>query len=204
MLPSVWMSLTSRVLRVGMKPVSDLNTTLEAALCAGESTGKQAFRDFVRALKAAVDAGEWIDAAQALKRAVGPDLDYSSVRSLARVRDQLLDHIDPPSRSVRLAVLGSFTTTQLVEVLELQLFAAGIGCEIYESEFGVVRQEILDPTSQLYEFDPGTVYLATDWRDLAHAPPLEQGLADVKQRVTREIEEWSSLWEKLHRGSGAR
>ena len=67
-------------------------------------------------------------------------------------------------------MLGSFTTHQLVTLLELYLFAGRVRAEIYEADYGTFRQELLDPESELYRFRPDFIVLATSWRDLGHRP----------------------------------
>ena len=63
-------------------------------------------------------------------------------------------------RSVRLAVTGSFTTTQLAQALTLAARQVGIAVETYESPYGQYEQEIINPRSPLYEFRPDVVLLA--------------------------------------------
>ena len=106
----------------------------------------------------------------------------------------------PPE--ARLAVLGSFTTKQLVALIDLYLFAAGIDAEIYEADYGVFRQEILDPQSALYEFGPQIVFLATSWRDLVRQPKLNDDRDELARVVEAEQAEWHALWETLHARAG--
>jgi FkbH-like protein len=94
----------------------------------------------------------------------------------------------PTLRRVRIGVLGSFTTRLITPLLELACYRDGIGAEIYEAEFGLVNQEILDPTSGLRRFGPDVVILATSWRDARleafHAAPeraVEELLAPMRQ-----------------------
>src|SRR5208283_1495328 len=67
-------------------------------------------------------------------------------------------------------VVGSFTTRLITPLIELACFRDGIAAEIYEAEYGLVHQEILDPTSGLRQFCPDIVILATNWRDARLEP----------------------------------
>ncbi len=73
-----------------------------------------------------------------------PRSDFTSLQSLYRIYGKLKPHVEPPQKT-RLAILGSFTTTQLAQAIELALFSMGGGVEIFEADYGVYRQEILDP-----------------------------------------------------------
>lgn len=64
--------------------------------------------------------------------------------------------------SLRIALLSSFTTKGLDEVLFAQLCRAGIWPEIYSAEYNQYAQEILNPASALYAFQPDVVILFVD------------------------------------------
>src|SRR5262249_8993538 len=78
------------------------------------------------------------------------------------------------------------------------LFATGIAAEIYETEYGVFQQEILDPSSRLYEFKPNALYLATHWRNLGHLPRLSDSAHDVSALLEAEYRNWATLWQTAH------
>jgi FkbH-like protein len=105
--------------------------------------------------------------------------------------------------TLKLAILGGFTTQQLRNLIELYLFAAGVSAEIYESDYGVFRQEILEPSSGLYRFAPNVVFLATHWRNLGHVPGLSDALQTVADLLEAEYSEWATLWHTAHVGLGA-
>ena len=97
-----------------------------------------------------------------------------------------------------MAILGGFTTHQLRDFIELYLFAAGVSAEIYETEYGVFQQEILDSNSRLYEFKPNVVYLATHWRNLGHLPTLSNSAQEVSELLDAEYRDWALLWQTAH------
>ena len=63
-------------------------------------------------------------------------------------------------RSVRVAIAGSYTTSQLGPLLRLAALRRGVFVQFYEAGFDTYAQEILDPGSALYAFDPDYVLLA--------------------------------------------
>lgn len=177
-----------------------LQKALEDYLAARDDRN-QAFSRLAGQLREAVEAGAVDEAAAILRRVVSPTLDYTGAQTLLRIFKKLKGRVKSP-HSIRLAVLGSFTTKQLVALIELQLFAAGIDAEVYEGEYGVFRQEILDPTSQLHAFKPQVVFLATARRDLGRRPGLGATAAEVAQLVAAERDEWASLWQAAYQSIG--
>lgn len=103
-------------------------------------------------------------------------------------------------RQARVAVLGSYTTVQFTALLPLAAARAGVAVEVYESGYGQYRQEILDPASGLYAFDPDVVILATH----AGVLDLPVAAADPEAEVERELSRWTSLWDTIGQRCGAR
>jgi HAD superfamily phosphatase (TIGR01681 family) len=73
----------------------------------------------------------------------------------------------------RWAILRSFTVEPLLPLLKAGAYACGVALEIHLGEFNAYAQEILDPESALYRFQPDTVVLAVQTRDVA--PGLWRG-----------------------------
>ena len=58
------------------------------------------------------------------------------------------------SKKIRVAILGD-TATQFLNVsLKGTAFDKGFNFEIYEADFGQISRQVLDPTSEYYEFEP--------------------------------------------------
>ena len=112
---------------------------------------------------------------------------YSGLGYLDQVAaSKLLDKLDGAVLSpVRLAVLGSTTTAQLVQLLRLHAFKEGMRLEVYEAAYGTFQQEVLDPGSGLYAFKPQAVLFYVNYRD-ARPGPVEQ-----------ELGRWEALWRTL-------
>lgn len=85
-----------------------------------------------------------------------------------RLRDRL--NLQP----CRWALLRSFTVEPLVPFLEAGACAAGIALDIHLGEFNAWAQEMLDPESALYRFQPHIAVLAVQARDLAPGDALER------------------------------
>jgi len=166
------------------------------------SDPRAAYKEIAGWLKAQIKAERWDQLAEALPRFIVPGLDYTSACSLHRILRQLAQQARAHDRKTKIAVLGSFTTHQLVSLVELYLGAGRVGAEVYEADYGTFRQELLDPESELYRFQPDLIVLATSWRDLGHRPELGDDRAEVQRKVEAELADWMLLWRTAHERLG--
>ncbi len=134
-------------------------------------------------------AGAWRWASATVR---GGD-DYTAWMGAVRILDDCRELAPAPRRSVRVALLGSATTTQFGALLRLAASDLGVDVELYECGFGQYRQEILDEASALYRFAPDTVVLAV--HDGALALPSFSDTPD--EDVASEVRRWTRLWELL-------
>src|SRR5215470_6643381 len=67
----------------------------------------------------------------------------------------------------KLAIERSFTLEPLVPVLRAGALVAGIDATVHLGPFNAYAQEILDPASALYKFEPDVVVLAVLTSDIA-------------------------------------
>src|ERR1035438_9856161 len=75
---------------------------------------------------------------------------------------------DPPSSThLRIAFLRSFTLEPAIPLLKASAALYGIQLTVQVGEFNAYPQEILDPGSTLYRFNPQVVVLAVQTLDLA-------------------------------------
>jgi FkbH-like protein len=165
-----------------------------------DPTGAQ--REIKRWLKAKIAAGHWDILAEVLPRLIIPGLDYTSALVLHRALEQVSQNVRLHERETRIAVLGSFTTSQLVSLLELYLSAARVKAVVHEAEYGTFRQEVLDPESDLYAFRPDFLILATCYRDLGHVPALNDDRQEVDRKVRAEVADWARLHRTAHERLG--
>jgi FkbH-like protein len=183
-------------------PKINLRSMAECLLSAPPAKADDAFKEFVDVLRLAIAQGLYADAAAALGQAALPTLDYTRLQTLQRCRKQLRSKATGARQSVKLAILGSFTTKQLTDFIDLFLFAAGVEANIFEGEYGVFRQEIFDVQSEMRRFAPQVLFLATTWRDLAHHPNFASDAAEVSRVVEAEYGDWAALWQKAHESLG--
>lgn len=92
----------------------------------------------------------------------------------------------------RIAILRSFTVEPMIPFLRAGAFVMGVNAVVRAGDFNAYAQEILMPESWLGDFDPDTVILALDARDIAPelwgrgSPPT----AAVRERVFESFAGW--------------
>ena len=129
------------------------------------------FNLLLRGLRFEVQSDRIQQAATILRRLVQPSLDYTSAQSLLRVMAVLKSRDIRLPHKTRLAVLGSFTNTQLVPLIELNLFALGIDAELYEADYACFARTF-STQPQWARIGLQILSCCEEWRDLARRPKL--------------------------------
>lgn len=106
----------------------------------------------------------------------------------------------PMRRTVKVAVLGSYTTIQLTQMLGLAARHLGMMFDLYESHFGQYQQEIIDQNSGLYAFGPEVILLAVHEGELR----LPDHSLDPRGDIETEVARWTALWRMIAERSKAR
>lgn len=104
------------------------------------------------------------------------------------------------ARTAKVAIAGSYTTTQLGAMLRLAAARLGIQIDLYESPYGQYQQDIIDRGSALYSFAPDIVVLAVHEGDV-HVKEFSE---DPTEEVQREVARWTTLWSLVTNQSRAR
>jgi FkbH-like protein len=108
--------------------------------------------------------------------------------------EKMKEHL--PLVPTRIAFLRSMTVEPLVPILRSAALVQGIDATVHVGQFNSYAQEILDPASALYSFDPSIVVLAVQTRDIA--PEIWDAYADLSEadaqaavdRVLRDFGGW--------------
>lgn len=117
---------------------------------------------------------------------------YSFFIKCEKVLDRVIDSgAWSPRRKAKLAILASSTTALLAPVLRAAAFRGGLQLDVYQGVYGNYQQEILDPQSGLYRFQPDIVILLVNHHDLV-LPPL-----GGKQAAQQYAARLRHLWEVL-------
>ncbi|MGH9425687.1 MAG: tetratricopeptide repeat protein, partial [Terriglobia bacterium] len=93
-------------------------------------------------------------------------------------------------KPVRIALLSSFTIDQLAFYLDVESRLAGLNSVFYVGPFNQYTQDILNPESELYRFDPEIVFLFLALEDLfpeINACPSRESLDAAAQRIQDQV-----------------
>jgi len=126
--------------------------------------------------------------------------DFTSWQAAARLVQRFPLEARPKQRIAKVALLGSYTTTQLGQMLSLAASRRGIRIEVQESQYGQYEQDIIDPNSRLYAFDPDFVVLAVHEGDLR----LPEYSSSPQESIRVEVARWTALWRTVRERSRAR
>lgn len=111
--------------------------------------------------------GRWGLARQHIAMLWDHDPTMAAAGYLLRSQDRIREHV--ALLPYRVAILRSFTVEPLVPLLRAGAFAGGIDLAVHVGGFNAYAQEILDPDSGLYRFQPAMAILAVQAADLAAA-----------------------------------
>jgi predicted enzyme involved in methoxymalonyl-ACP biosynthesis len=148
------------------------------------------FRARARSLLVAEVPPNWAD----LVAFANHDLDFVQTNTLDQILAKHYGAGAAPAsvKSLRVAILGSSTVTQLHAGLRVAALRRGLHVLTYEAEYGQYRQELLDVESPLHRFRPQVVLFALDAYHLTQglrpgldgpqaAGALEQVLASIRE-----------------------
>jgi FkbH-like protein len=103
-------------------------------------------------------------------------------------------------RSVRVALAGSYTTSQFGPLLRLAALRRGVHVELYEAPYDSYTQDIFDSKSGLHAFDPDYVLLAPH-HGAVRFPTLAD---DARRTLDDEVARWATLWQTVRETTRAR
>ena len=161
-----------------MATVSNLTEAVEQFRGASSKARQATFRELVARIRQAIREDGTAEAATAFRRTIAPSLDYTSFQTLYRLYQSLAGRA--ARRKRKSPFCGGTTTAKLAMAVKLALFSMGGAVETFETDYGVYRQEFLDPNSALYEWRPNTIFLATGWRDWSIGPSCRADTAEVR------------------------
>jgi FkbH-like protein len=88
-------------------------------------------------------------------------LDFSGLQKAAKAYPA-----EAEGAKYKLAILGNYTTGYLKKAVGFHSRIKKLNLELYEADYDQVEQEILDPTSRLYEFQPNAVLITLSARKM--------------------------------------
>lgn len=106
-------------------------------------------------------------------------------------------------RTLRIAVLGGYTTQPIVQLLLPLVLAEGYWAEVYEATYNTFETEPLDERSPLYQFRPNIIVLATGSVNLQTWPAPGTSDSEVAELAETVLAAHRQRWARLAAGSNA-
>ena len=119
------------------------------------------------------------------------------IENKKRLRRRLLEREGVTYTDKKIAVLGGYTTGDIVQVLELFLLDAGIRPVFYESAYNQYYQEAMFPNPALEVFSPDLIYICTSNRNIDTYPSLDDPADDIDALLTAQTEKFTAMWDHL-------
>ena len=125
---------------------------------------------------------------------------YSEVVPLCRARKRLLDlqPLPRPKEAIRVAVLGTATTSLLEEPLVLELASLGFDCELYAAGYNTAAWEMLDTSSPVGGFAPNVTVVVNSPANVPRWPCPGDSLEHVREAAEQVCDTWLALCARLH------
>ena len=101
---------------------------------------------------------------------------------------------------IRIALLSNFTINGLDDILKVISYENGINAEVYLAPYNQYMQEILNPKSRLYSFDPDIVFILLDIESfMGHFLffPYRLDAGGRKKFINEKFEEIKNMLKKL-------
>ncbi len=98
---------------------------------------------------------------------------------------------------LRIAVLGGFTTDDIVKILELFLLDNGIKPEFYESEYNRFYEDAMFENPELQEFKPELIFICTCIRNIHSFPDISDTKESAKEKLESEYGRFEALWNRI-------
>ncbi|MEA5557278.1 hypothetical protein, partial [Nodularia spumigena] len=146
------------------------------------------------AVRAAEDTGHRLDLLTAL---AGRRLDFLQTRRVDAAIAELARSAPAGATRLRLLMMGSGSLEHLAAGIRVGALRRGLLAEIETTPFGQWRQEILDPGSRLYDFQPHAVLLALDHATLTPRLPLGAPVSEVRAAVEAAVADLTTLWRRI-------
>ena len=97
----------------------------------------------------------------------------------------------------RVAVLGAVTIDYLSHAVACGVLQEGAFPVVHQAPYGAYIQEVLQPGSELYRFEPDTVVIAPYWRDLIAGLPIGADAGTVDTALRAKVDLLGTMWARL-------
>jgi len=127
------------------------------------------------------------------------ELEYPfDAQMIMRKRIKLKKQLESNGKTAkRIAVLGGYTTHDIVKTLELFLLNHGIDPSFYESEYAQFWQDAMFPNKKLDTFHPDLILILTSVRNISEWPQVNSTREEVERLLQRQYEHFELMWRRI-------
>jgi predicted enzyme involved in methoxymalonyl-ACP biosynthesis len=134
-----------------------------------------------------------------LIKLINPDMFLRKRKEIIRkILDQNSNYIN-----VKVAVLGSSTTNEFIDFLEVFLLLNGIRPDFYQSYFNRIYEESVLDSSSLVDFYPDIIIVYSSSVGIRNFPDFFAEEEVFNQCLSKEIAQYKEIWDSLHAKTGA-
>ncbi|MEZ5561161.1 MAG: HAD-IIIC family phosphatase [Pseudomonadales bacterium] len=161
------------------------------------------FSSHLKEAFACADSSSRWHSLRSLCAGVDRTLDFLQTLQLDKAIQKAAETSMPDLPRSRLALLSSHTSDHLLPAIRVAALSRGIWIEIFKGDYGLYRQEILQPSPELVKFDPDYVLLSLSARDILSAVPVSADSNAVRDIVEKEVDQLRGLWDRIRGSLGA-
>ncbi len=88
----------------------------------------------------------------------------------------------------------------MIDFVAVETAAEGIILDKYLGGYGQFNQQLLDPSSGLYEFSPEILFLMVEFESLINDQDLQQDLSQIAEKAISQIESLAKVYKDNHSG----
>ncbi len=129
------------------------------------------------------------------------------IKAYKRIEKEVENTNTHNDRILKIALLSSFTTNGFKETLYVKCCELGIAPDIYTSNYNQYYQEIIEPDSPLYNFNPDLVFLFIDIRALLgdnYLLPYQLNDTERQEWVQDNLQDYYTLVDTLKGNTNAK
>jgi FkbH-like protein len=105
-------------------------------------------------------------------------------------------------RSIRIAVLGGTTTSEIVDLMELVLLAGRFDPVFYQSDYNRFFEDAVLEPEKLKAFQPDLVYIHTHYKNIRNLPKISDSETEFQAALEAELGRFQAVWSSLHQFVG--
>lgn len=131
--------------------------------------------------------------------------DYFNVYKL--IEQAIVDNRQRPGKEIKIAIVSSFTAFGIKETLFVKCCELGVLPKFYQSDYNQYFQEIVNPSSNLYKFNPDLIIVFIETKSLLGEEYFLSYYLTGKQRslwVDEKLNEMQALIRKIKENSSAK